>query len=46
MKHYRNILMTYQKIGKGWLLNFLKTTLKSFNSKNKFSKILKKNSRK
>ena len=41
-KRYRNILMTYQKTEKGWLLNFLKTILKSFDSKNKFNKILNK----
>ena len=40
VKRYRNILMTYQKTEKGWLLNFLKTILKSFDSKNKFNKIL------
>ena len=34
--------MTYQKTEKGWLLNFLKTILKSFDSKNKFNKILNK----
>ena len=39
VKRYRNILMTYQKTEKGWLLNFLKTILKSFDSKNKFNKI-------
>ena len=42
VKRYRNILMTYQKTEKGWLLNFLKTILKSFDSKNKFNKILNK----
>ena len=34
--------MTYQKTEKGWLLNILKTILKSFDSKNKFNKILNK----
>ena len=42
VKRYRNILMTYQKTEKGWLLTFLKTILKSFDSKNKFNKILNK----